>query len=502
MVHRRLVALFLTITIVVTACGGNVVLETSDDTAPLDESTTTLPQRDYAIEWSPCPDDEELDCGRLAVPYDYAQPDLGDFSLYVVRRPAADPAQRIGSMLVNPGGPGFGGSDVAANAFFYFSPELLNRFDIIGWDPRGTGKSTPAIDCIDDYDKFFGVDSPPNDEAATLALIDLTREYVDACVERSGAILPYVSTVASATDMDSLRRALGEEKITYFGFSYGSELGATWLSLFPDTVRAAVLDGATDFNSTSFDQSLAQLKGFESQLDAFFAACAKRGVSCPIFNGGDPGAFFDELSLQIDAEPLIVRADRTPVTQGVFYTAVAQALYSSTYWSMLERALADAAKGDGSGLLSLYDEYMQCDGDGRCDDTLEAFMAISCLDDPGAESVEEVNANLPIYAAAAKRLGEGWGYGYTCALWPERAAQRPTLNGAGAPPVVVIGTTGDAATPLDSTRKAAAALQSGALVIVDAAQHTGYGANACIIEVTDTYLTTLTVPRNELLCAN
>ncbi|NDC27662.1 MAG: alpha/beta fold hydrolase, partial [Actinobacteria bacterium] len=182
-----------------------------------------------------------MTCSVLEVPYDYEDPAIGSFSLFVKKRSVEDPAKRIGSLLVNPGGPGFGGSSLADDAYYYFSSDLLERFDIIAWDPRGTGESTPAVDCVDTYDEYFGLDSPPDNDEEIQALIDASQQFNDECLARSGEILPYISTEASARDMNSIRLALGEDKISYLGFSYGSELGATWATLFPDTVRAAVL---------------------------------------------------------------------------------------------------------------------------------------------------------------------------------------------------------------------------------------------------------------------
>ena len=505
--------------LVVAACGERMIFEASTDPtiAGSAETATTTPATDDTeapvdvnrpagtISWSVCPPSvtsiatTPLDCGKLTVPYDYENDDGRVFTLHLVRRPADDAAARIGSMLVNPGGPGFGGTTIPENAEWYVSETLRSQFDIIGWDPRGTGLSTPAVDCIDDYDPYFGIDSPPNDEAAEAEMVRVTQEFVDLCIERSGDILPYISTEASARDMDAIRAALGEEKITYFGFSYGSELGATWVTLFPNTVRAAVFDGASDPNASGFDQAVAQLKGFEQQLNAFFADCAKR-PTCKIYNGGEPAALFDKLVADIDAKPLSGPPGRTAVTQGVFYTAVVQAMYSNTLWPQLETALAEAVIGNGRSLLSLYDEYYQRKFDGTYGNELEAFLAISCLDDPEGSSVEEINADIPKFVAAAPRLGANFGYGYTCALWPTRVATRVAVSGKGAGPIVVIGTTGDAATPLESTRKAAKNLDQGVLVIVEADRHTGYGLNACVVQQVDEYLVNLKVPANETYC--
>ena len=518
MVKLQRLGVVVALVIATTACGERLVYEASSDPTiaesdvstsittddstddPASGSATDTTVSSDTISWAACPESPApFECGQLAVPFDYDNPGTGSFVLSLMRRPAEIPESRIGSLLVNPGGPGFGGTTVAEQAEWYFSTELLEQFDVVGWDPRGTGASTPAVDCTEDYDRYFGIDSPPNDDDAKQKMIDLTQEFVDLCVARNGEMLKYISTEASARDMDSIRNALNEDKISYFGFSYGSELGATWVTLFPDTVRAAVFDGASDPNASGFDQSMAQLKGFEQQLDAFLANCAKR-VACKIYNNGKPAALFDQLAIVIDTKPIVVSSDRTPVTQGVFYTAVVQAMYSNTLWPQLETALADAAKGNGAQLLALYDDYFQRQPDGSYGNELEAFLAISCLDDPEGSTVADVDVDVARFAAAAKRLGENFGYGYACALWPHRVAERVVVTGKGAGPIVVIGTTGDAATPLASTRKAANNLEQGVLVIVEADRHSGYGINSCVVQNVDAYIISLKAPKNETYC--
>jgi pimeloyl-ACP methyl ester carboxylesterase len=402
-------------------------------------------------------------------------------------------------MMVNPGGPGFGGSSLADDAEYYFSQDLIDRFDIIAWDPRGTGESTPAVNCVDTFDEYFGLDSPPETPAEKQALIDASQAFNDKCAENSGTILPYISTKASAQDINSLRLALGEEKVSFFGFSYGSELGTTWATMFPETVRAIVVDGAVDPNASSIQEGMAQAKGFEGQLATFLKQCSER-TTCEFHNDGDAEAAFDKLVLDIDAKPLDVSKDRTPVTQGVLFTAVAQAMYSDYYWPQLSEALSAAQGGDGKGILQLYDDYYQRNEDGTYGNDLEAFLAISCLDDPGASSTEEVDSHIEDFITAAPRLGGNFAYGYSCALWPVKQAAKVNITGKGAGPIVVVGTTGDAATPLSSTRKMAQGLEQGILIVVDANQHTGYGANSCVVKAVDEYLIKLTVPANETTC--
>ncbi len=500
---RRALALCVGAVLMASCTSGSSVTSTSDSSPQATESTAPafLPS---SFTWSECENSEPdsiVTCSILEVPYDYEDPAIGSFSLFVKKRSVEDPAKRIGSLLVNPGGPGFGGSSLADDAYYYFSSDLLERFDIIAWDPRGTGESTPAVDCVDTYDEYFGLDSPPDNDEEIQALIDASQQFNDECLARSGEILPYISTEASARDMNSIRLALGEDKISYLGFSYGSELGATWTTLFPDTVRAAVLDGAVDPDSNSTDEGKSQAKGFEQQLTAFLEQCSAR-VSCKFHNKGNAEAAFDKLIADLDANPLVVSSDRTPVTQGVAYTAIAQAMYSDFYWPQLEAALKSAQLGDGSGLLSLYDQYFQRQDDGTYGNELEAFLSISCLDDPGATSVEEVNSKVDEFVAIAPRLGANFAYGYSCALWPIPPAPRVEITGKGAGPIVVVGTTGDAATPLESTRKMAKKLEQGILIVVSANQHTGYGANACVTKAVDGYLIDLVVPQNELTCGN
>jgi pimeloyl-ACP methyl ester carboxylesterase len=493
----RPLAIAATLALTVSACGNS---SSSSDTSvkPLKTSTDFIVN---LIEWKPCDGNtnSEVECGNIEVPFDYSDPDQGSFVLYVKKHNAASPADRIGSMMVNPGGPGFGGSSLADDAEYYFSQDLIDRFDIIAWDPRGTGESTPAVNCVDTFDEYFGLDSPPETPAEKQALIDASQAFNDKCAENSGTILPYISTKASAQDINSLRLALGEEKVSFFGFSYGSELGTTWATMFPETVRAIVVDGAVDPNASSIQEGMAQAKGFEGQLATFLKQCSER-TTCEFHNDGDAEAAFDKLVLDIDAKPLDVSKDRTPVTQGVLFTAVAQAMYSDYYWPQLSEALSAAQGGDGKGILQLYDDYYQRNEDGTYGNDLEAFLAISCLDDPGASSTEEVDSHIEDFIAAAPRLGGNFAYGYSCALWPVKQAAKVNITGKGAGPIVVVGTTGDAATPLSSTRKMAQGLEQGILIVVDANQHTGYGANSCVVKAVDEYLIKLTVPANETTC--
>ena len=437
--------------------------------------------------WLPFGSDGLVQVGHLTVPIDYTNPSKGTFDLYVARH-LAKKGKRIGSLLVNPGGPGFGGTDFAINASQVYSTTLLDQFDIVGWDPRGTGLSTPAIDCISDYDRFYGTgDITPDTPAEHQQLVDLAKEFADDCTKQNATTEMYVGTNNSARDMNAIREALGEAKISYFGFSYGSELGATWATLFPSTVRAAVLDGAVDPTADLLQTDLQQSAGFEHSLDAFLAQCSG-DPKCAFHNGGHADTAFDALMLQLDDHPIPSVSGRPDISRGIALDAVGQAMYSSTDWKQLATALADAQQGKGAGLLALYDAYFQRQPDGTWDNSLEAFQVISCADDAARPTVAEDDATAAQFRKVAPRFSPGTTGGYLCTFFPPAIDPRVVITGKGAGPILVMGTTGDPATPIAGTRTMASTLEDGHLVVVNAEQHTGYGANQCTYDVVDQYL--------------
>jgi len=469
--------LLVTAAVLVSAVG--CTSTSSTPTAAVDE---TSPFR-----WADFGPDGNVQTGSLQVPFDYDDPSKGTFDLFVARH-LADPGQRIGSLLVNPGGPGFGGSDFAIYAEQIYGSDLIDRFDIIGWDPRGTGLSEPAIDCTDDYDRFYAsLDITPDDAAERQQVVDIASEFASSCVSKNAGYIQFVGTNSSARDMNAIREALGEETISYFGFSYGSELGAAWATLFPDTVRAAVLDGAADPTADFVESSLQQSEGFESTLTTFLDQCAT-DPTCAFHNGGQTASAFDELLRSLDEQPVPSTEGRPPVNLQVALTGVSQAMYSDALWPTLAAALAAAQAGDGAGLLDLYDRYFDRGPDGTYSDALEAFQTIACMDDADRLTVEQDDALVPQYQVVAPRLAAGTTGSYFCTFFPESADPRVAVTGAGAGPILVMGTTGDSATPLASTRIMADTLEDGRLVVVTADQHTGYSVNECSAAVIEQYL--------------
>lgn len=477
-------------------------------TAPTSGSTTTetsgaqpdgfpTPPDPAPLAFASC--GRRVECAKLTVPLDYANPTNGEtIELNVKRRKATK--KSVGPLLVNPGGPGAAGSTMADNAAGYFSPDLLDNFDIIAWDPRGTGQSAP-VKCTDNIDNLYGLDLSPDDDAERATLKAADDAFAAGCRERSGRLLPFISTQDSARDIDMIRRALGSEQISYFGFSYGSELGATYATIFPNRVRAMVIDGAVDPTANYLESAVQQNIGFEKSLTAFLTDCASR-TRCAFNRGTDTENAFVELMKKIDAAPLVVRGktDRPPVNQGVAYFGVATALYYEALWDQLAKALDEADNGNGAGLLDLYDQYTEHDNP-DAKHFFDSFITISCADDIGPTSLEDIRALNAEIARAAPRLGAlASSEENTCAKLGFTPKPPVTITGKGAGPILVVGTTGDPATPFAGTKVMAESLEEGLLLTVVANQHTGYSANECAQETIDAALIKEKMPEAGTTC--
>jgi pimeloyl-ACP methyl ester carboxylesterase len=497
--RRSATALVVTTAFILAACSDDSASD-SDGSAADDTSAPGSEVFGWTEFGEDDDDDGTVQLGSFEVPVDYDDPSAGTFDLYIARRLASDPDRRIGSLIVNPGGPGFPASDVAIYAAQYFSEDVLERFDIVGWDPRGTGLSSPAIDCIDDYDKYYAsIDITPDDDAERQTLIQLADEFQTACAERNATIIEHVGTNDSARDIDTVRQALGEAQITYYGFSYGSELGATWLTMFPDTVRAAVLDGAVDPNADLTQAGIDQASGFEHTFNTFLARCSDDD-ECAFHNDGDAEGAFDQLMQRLDAQPIPSEQGRPDVNLTIALNAASYAMYGTQLWPLLEEALAAAQDGDGRGLLALHDAYFQREEDGTYPNTLEVFQTISCMDRSDRPTVAEEDAASAERRAVSPRLNPSTVGSYMCTFFPPSNDTRIPVTGAGAGPVLVVGTTGDPATPLAGTKAMADALEGAVLLTVVGDQHTGYGANDCSIETIDAYLFERTMPAEGTRC--
>ena len=476
--------------------------------------SSTAPEPDLArfygqtLAWKACPGQEgkgtSNECATLQVPVDYRKPGGATARLAVLRVPAAKPSERIGSLVVNPGGPGAPGTSYAASADLAFRAPLRDHFDIVGFDPRGTGASAP-VDCLTDsqLDAFLAADPDPDTAAEQKAAVAGYDAFFRGCVERSSAIVGHVTTVEAARDMDVLRSALGETKLDYFGASYGTKLGATYADLFPKRVGRFVLDGAVDVALDSRSLSLGQARGFETALRSYVADCVKQS-SCPIGTSLDQGlATIRQLILGADQKPLETGTDR-PLTEGLAFIGLITPLYNRDYWPILTQSLALAVKGDGSALLRLADVYASRNPDGTyADNSAEAIYAINCLDDPYAVAPSRIAGEIPAFEKASPTLGRvfAWGLVGCDGIQVKATEKDDSITAPGAAPIVVIGTTRDPATPYAWAVSLAKELESGVLVTRDGDGHTGYNAgNACVDGTVESYLVDDVVPKDGLRC--
>ena len=461
-------------------------LESASSGAGIDESLARYYDQD--IDWSECRD--TMQCAEIEVPLDYAKPDGQAITLSVLKVPAegGDP---IGSLLVNPGGPGGSGVDYAAAAENYFGEALRESYDIVGFDPRGVGASTP-IDCLsdDELDAFISADPDPDTEQEVRSSDKLMRSFGQGCLERSGELTRHVSTEEAARDMDILRGVLGQDRLAYFGASYGTYLGATYADLFPERVGRMVLDGAIDPTMDSVDTSLVQAKGFEVALRAYVEHCVDQGA-CFLGGSVDEGlAKIQQLLESLDAEPLPGVGDRV-LTEGLAVLGIWAPLYNRDYWSALDTALAQALSGQGKTLLAFSDAYVARGTNGYLDNSSEALYAVNCLDHDDSVTPEEAQNLVDKFVEASPTFGRVFAFGLTaCRSWSVHTGTGPEkLTAHGADPILVVGTSRDPATPLSWAEALAGQLESGVLVRRDGDGHTGYLAgNQCVDDVVENYL--------------
>jgi pimeloyl-ACP methyl ester carboxylesterase len=467
----------------------------SSPAASPDEAPTVKPAR-----WTDC--GGGFACAEIRVPRDYAAPSNGYLNISIIRAAATKPATRIGSLLINPGGPGGSGVEFVRAGLTLFPKELRERFDIVGFDPRGVNSST-AIRCIDNLDGHDALDPSPDDATELEALVESAHDYADACARRNDATLPYLSTDAVARDMDMIRAAIGEERLTYLGFSYGTLIGALYAERFPDRVRAMTLDGAVDPSLDLEAFRADQGKAFEGALTQFLSDCARRS-RCAFNEGGDSAGAFDALMASIDRKPIRALRLRDPrlVGPGLAWSAVLGALYSESSWPTLATALAQAKDGDGSIMLLISDPFRGRKSNGSYSNMQDAYTANTCLDYPAPTDVKVYTSWATRLAGAAPHFAQLVAYNdLTCAFWSVPAQGTPrVVSATGAPPIVVVGSTGDPATPYQWAESLADQLESGVLVTREGEGHTGYLDNECVQEAVDAYLLELTVPKDGLRC--
>ena len=455
------------------------------------------------LSWESC--DKGFECARLYVPFDYSRPAGPRFSLPVVKLPAADPARRVGALVINPGGPGGSGVEYALGARSgEFTREVLNRFDIVGFDPRGVGGSLPAVRCMTgpQLDTYFATNADPANAAQLATLISESKLYAAECARNAAALLPHMGTVNAAKDMDVLRAALGESALTYLGKSYGTYLGASYAQQFPSRVRALVLDGAVDPRASGLQLDVTQAAGFESAFGQFAAWCASQ-QGCPLGNTASGAeAKVAGLLSAATAHPLNnLLGDGQPANGAMLQTGIEAALYERPEWPLLKSALSGAFDGDGTILVEIADSLLERNPNGTYSNLADAELSVDCVDRQWPRTVSAYAAAAAAAAKTAPLFGASnvWG-SLPCAYWPVPSAAL-NIRAAGAPPILVVGDLHDPATPYQWAVNLSRDLASGVLLGWNGEGHTSYfQGSSCVDSTVDAYLISLHVPRSGTVC--
>jgi pimeloyl-ACP methyl ester carboxylesterase len=481
-------------------------------------SAVPQPTAAPALDWGSCSrffkdsdhtsDIPSARCTTVAVPVDYDNPAGGQAQLALIRIPASGP--RIGSLLINPGGPGASAVDaVAAMAPGLAGSEISRRFDLVGFDPRGVGYSTPSLRCRTDaeFDAWRRDPMVDYSPAGVAHIEQLDRQLAQECVDRMGpAFLENAGTASVARDMDMVRQALGDQQLNYLGFSYGTELGTAYVERFADRVRAMVLDGAIDPNVGPIEENINQQASFQIAFNDYAADCA-RSSGCPL--GTDPANWVSRYQDLVD--PLVVTPGKTADPRGLSYsdaiTGTIDALYTPQYWKFLTSGLLGLQRGTDAGdLLMLADDYYDRGKDGHYDNSQDAFNAVRCVDAPEpTDSAPYVDADRRI-RQVAPFLSYGQFTGFAprdlCALWPVPATSRPHPAAPVAPgKVVVVSTTHDPATPYQAGVELARELGA-PLITYDGTQHTVvFGGDRCVDDAVMRYFVDAVPPPDNLQCS-
>jgi pimeloyl-ACP methyl ester carboxylesterase len=451
--------------------------------------------------WRACEDGFE--CARVEVPLDYVKPSGERIQISMIRLPAT--GKRIGSLFINPGGPGGSGIQYTRSARTLFTDKIRSRFDIVGFDPRGVGESTP-VRCMTNaqLDAFVSLDASPDTPDELRVLEKDSKAFADACEAKSARLLPHVGTADAARDMDVLRGIVGDSGLTYLGKSYGTYLGAVYADLFPKQVRALVLDGAVDPAVPSLKANDVQAQGFEVALKAFIEDSLRHGS--PFSSRTVDGAMAEvgDLMKKADQRPLRNDlGDGRQINEAWTVLGIITPLYDHAAWPVLRQALGEAFKGNGTALLRMADLLVDRKNDGSYSNQTESNMAVNCVDHVYPKDPGDYQKAADASAKDAPHFGEFvmWG-SLPCAYWPVRSmVEDKPIKAEGAPPIVVVGTLRDPATPYEWAKGLASELSSGVLLGFDGDGHTGYrSGSSCVDTAVDDYLISLRVPKDGTVC--
>ncbi|MFF1278539.1 alpha/beta hydrolase [Streptomyces marokkonensis] len=449
----------------------------------------------------------EWSCATMKAPLDWDDPRGDTIGLALIRAGSSGPSnERIGSLIFNFGGPG-GSGVTALPAFGEQYATLRTRYDLVSFDPRGVGRSAPVI-CQDDrrLDAYLQQDATPDDGTERTELLESTEKFNADCEENSGRILPHVRTTDAARDLDLMRQVLGDDTLHYFGVSYGTELGGVYAHLFPEKVGRAVFDAVVDPTQTAEERSLGQARGFQLALDNYARDCVSRTEECPVGDSAqDVKDRIAELLEDLDGRPLPGVFPRQ-LTQTAATGGIVQALYSQQFWAFLTDGLEQAYDGDGTILMLLSDALNGRSKNGEYSNLVAANVSINCADDKPRYGPGHVERRLPAFRSASELFGDYMAWGMiSCADWAvPGAADHPDVSAPGAAPILVIGTTGDPATPYEGARRMVRALGDGVGVELTykGQGHGAYGSgNGCVRDAVHGYLLDGTMPAAGTVCS-
>jgi pimeloyl-ACP methyl ester carboxylesterase len=455
--------------------------------------------------WKDCKDDKKFQCAEIYVPIDYKNPGDASLTLALKKLSAKQSANKVGSLLINPGGPGGSGTDYVTYAEDAFGKRLMDSFDIVGFDPRGVAQSTP-LDCLTDQevDEFIAFDGTPDNEQELKASLEISINLANSCESIANNLIAHVGTQEAARDMDIIRELVGDEKLNFLGASYGTYLGGMYAEIFPDKVGRLVLDGAVDPSLSGEEQSFDQAVGLDTALKRFVEDCPQYD-DCPLTKRGDGGVqeireFLDSL----DAKPLKTEDPDRLLTQAMGVYAVAGFLYSDEWWSYMRQSLATAFSGDGTDLLSINDLFNERNDDGTyATNATEAIYAINCFDEPSTSTEEQVREYAKTWIKDAPVFGDylAWG-NLSCTIWPVRDPNPINKFVAEtAAPIVVVGTKYDPATPYKWALGLSSQLVTSVLLTYEGDGHTAYmRGSKCIDNEIENYLVDGTVPAKNITC--
>jgi pimeloyl-ACP methyl ester carboxylesterase len=511
---RRVVPVILFAALVTAACGGNGLVGQSaardrgptttapattspPTTAPVTSPSTTAPTGGataepsgfpagwtpaHPLSWSACSGHDGFQCATLRVPLDWSNPTGTQIDLALARQPAT--GQKIGSLLSNPGGPGASGID-----FLYdqpFDQPLLQRFDLVSWDPRGVGRSAP-LKCGSAVPSFLQQDPDPDNATEQTAIDTHAKAVASQCAQTDLAEMPFLGTNDVARDLEAIRIALREPKLTYYGASYGTLIGERYLAMFGDHVRALVLDGVVDPTQDLPTFLAGQTKAMDAAIGRAVRDCTANPCGSALLRE------YDDIHRRVETNPL--PGDHA-IGPSELATAAIYATYDPRLWPALRSAIDQGEHGNGTALWRLASGYYDI-GDWT------AYATVTCQDFAHPQGAADYQSFVDNLQAISARFGGSIGNEMLpCAFWPV-----PTRSVAGAiaasnsPDILVLGNTGDAATPYQNSVKVAQMLTHGHLVTYHGEGHTSYGRDPCVDAAVNQYLIDLKVPPTDPDCA-